>query len=153
MSPFNAISAIAASVAFAVGGYAVVRGDLDILIVGFTLALMFLVVAQKSLSSRISFSEGGRHEPILPSAIPALVTARSAAESLTDHAKTSVTFPMVTIDAANDDDGDDVLKALLTDSDTPMLVVIQERKGPVHTLLMPDVWTRLLSCDDLRRCA
>ena len=85
----------------------------------------------------------------LPSSIP------TPTENPSDHVKMRVTFPKLTIEAADiDDDEDDVrLEAMLIDTKTPMLVVIHESEGPVHTLVVPNVRTRLLTCDDLRDCA
>ena len=144
---------VASAVAFAIATYALVRGDIDILIIGFALTLMFMLMTRKP-PHHISIAGRVRQEPSLPMQLPLPSSIPTPTENPSDHVKMRVTFPKLTIEAADCDDENDVkLEAMLIDTKTPMLVVIHECDGPVHTLVYPNVRTRLLSCDDLKDCA
>ncbi len=61
----------------------------------------------------------------------------------------SAAVAIPTISIFGDEDSEDGLYASLSGSDTPILLAIDDRDGPVHTLLMPNTVTKVLTEADL----
>lgn len=103
------------------------------------LGVQELVMAEDDFR-RWFFANGGKLIDKHPLSEP----SEQAPASARPHAATGI--PTVTIFTSDCDEG---LCARVTNTDVPILLSVEEISGPAHTILMPNMTTRVMSVADL----